>query len=352
MGGPEEEKGGSARMRQREVDFERRLDGKAVRSDMLGWDRHQRSYWWMQTTASVLWVFGPHAERMGFYHTPEQLEQLSACLLDCGLRERGLSQVCDAACICCHVALHAAAFALRTAYTTRLPALPSSCTLSLLCSCACVEDETPAVTLPCSFAGSVSADRLPPAVPARMLHACADRLPPAAPARLLHACRSACTATEHMHRRPLCLQGLSAKFDALHKNLSHPQDAGGMAGLAVTFAEEPEPSHEAAAELDARFTDATKALLRSLLQVCEDCNLSTEQCQELRPIVDAATAESLFEVRALCTGAVSCCFARMVAMCRWGPVPPGLCVLLCMHCPSHALCLTCTQWQETELVST
>jgi hypothetical protein len=93
----EEKRGGlqgqKAREREREAEFEKRLDGKAVRAEMLGYDRHQLSYWWMQCTAPVLWVFGPEAERMGFYHTPEQLNVVFASLLEGGVRERGLSQV-------------------------------------------------------------------------------------------------------------------------------------------------------------------------------------------------------------------------------------------------------------------
>lgn len=85
--------GHKAREREREAEFEKRVDGKAVRADMLGWDRHQQSYWWMQCTSPVLWVFGPEAERMGFYHTTEQLNTLFASLLDSGMRERGLVQV-------------------------------------------------------------------------------------------------------------------------------------------------------------------------------------------------------------------------------------------------------------------
>ena len=81
--------------REREAEFEKRLDGKAVRADMLGWDRHQQSYWWMQSTAPVLWVFGPEAEKMGFYHATEQLNALFVSLLDSGMRERGLVQVCS-----------------------------------------------------------------------------------------------------------------------------------------------------------------------------------------------------------------------------------------------------------------
>jgi Williams-Beuren syndrome DDT (WSD), D-TOX E motif len=93
----EERRGGlqghKAREREREAEFEKRVDGKAVRAEMMGWDRHQRSYWWMQCTAPVLWVFGPEAETMGFYHTTEQLNALFASLLESGVRERGLAQV-------------------------------------------------------------------------------------------------------------------------------------------------------------------------------------------------------------------------------------------------------------------
>lgn len=97
MEAEEERRGGlhglKARERAREAEFAKKLDGKAVRADMLGWDRHQQSYWWMQCTAPVLWVFGPEAEKMGFYHTTEQLHALFASLLDSGMRERGLAQV-------------------------------------------------------------------------------------------------------------------------------------------------------------------------------------------------------------------------------------------------------------------
>lgn len=86
--------GHKAKEREREAGFEKRLDSKAVRSDMLGWDRHQQSYWWLQSTSPVLWVFGPEAEKMGLYHTTEQLNVLYASLLESGIRERGLAQVC------------------------------------------------------------------------------------------------------------------------------------------------------------------------------------------------------------------------------------------------------------------
>ena len=79
---------------QREADFERRLDGKAVRTEALGRDRHYRSYWCLQACRSALWVQSPDGERVGVLTTPAELQRLGDSLLETGARERALGQVC------------------------------------------------------------------------------------------------------------------------------------------------------------------------------------------------------------------------------------------------------------------
>lgn len=81
------------RIRQREAEFEQRLDGKAVRTEALGRDRHHRSYWSLQACRTALWVETPDGERLGVLTSPQELQRLGDSLLETGSREHALSQV-------------------------------------------------------------------------------------------------------------------------------------------------------------------------------------------------------------------------------------------------------------------
>eukprot|EP00892_Ulva_mutabilis_P000579 jgi/Ulvmu1/10521/UM064_0059.1 len=80
------------RAQQREAEFERRLDGKAVRTEALGRDRHHCSYWSLQACRAALWVETPDGEQLGVLTTPAELHRLGNSLLETGTRERALSQ--------------------------------------------------------------------------------------------------------------------------------------------------------------------------------------------------------------------------------------------------------------------
>lgn len=95
------ERGGvETRLRQREAEFEQRLDSKAVRTDSLGRDRHHRSYWSLQACRNALWVEAPDGTQLGVLTTPEELYRLGNSLLETGSREHSLSQVLDASQYC------------------------------------------------------------------------------------------------------------------------------------------------------------------------------------------------------------------------------------------------------------
>lgn len=81
------------RLRQREAEFEQRLDGKAVRTEALGRDRHHRSYWSLQGCHAALWVETPDGERLGVLTSAQDLQRLGDSLLETGAREHALSQV-------------------------------------------------------------------------------------------------------------------------------------------------------------------------------------------------------------------------------------------------------------------
>lgn len=99
------------------------------------------------------------------------------------------------------------------------------------------------------------------------------------------------------------VQGLTSKFEALQESLGSLSDARELLELTVSFAEAEEgaapivrDSAEAIQQQEAAFTAAAKTHLATLLQVCRECSLSVEECDKLRPTVDAATTESSVEV--------------------------------------------------------
>lgn len=99
------------------------------------------------------------------------------------------------------------------------------------------------------------------------------------------------------------LQGLTGKYEALQDSLGSLSGAGELLELTVSFEEVGEAkgatvrdSAEVIQQQEAAFTAAAKAHLAALLQVCKECGLSVEECDRLRPTVEATTSQNLIEV--------------------------------------------------------
>jgi hypothetical protein len=100
------------------------------------------------------------------------------------------------------------------------------------------------------------------------------------------------------------MQGLTSKFEALQESLGSATGAQALLNLTVSFGEAGDGNGptvrdpvEVIQQQEAAFTEAAKAHLAGLLQVCRECNLSVDDCDRLRPTVEATTAENLIEVR-------------------------------------------------------
>jgi hypothetical protein len=110
------------------------------------------------------------------------------------------------------------------------------------------------------------------------------------------------------------VQSLTSKYEALQDSIGSAVGTQQLLQLAPTFqeagdgaSEVPRDPPEVIRNQEAAQTAAAKAHLVGLLQVCRECNLSVDECDRLRLIVEASTADNLIEVccvlyESLCEG--------------------------------------------------